>query len=75
MWTQKETTILFRTQQIIYGLKGDDEFLFEVIKTRRKAAPTVPSMIDGVNNNIESHFANTYKQQYNSVDDNDDNEG
>ena len=31
---------------------------FEVIKTQRKAAHTVSTMIDGVNTNIESHFAN-----------------
>ena len=42
-----------------------------MIKEQRKAAPTVSTMIDGVNTNIESHFANIYKQLYNSVDDKD----
>ena len=48
--------------------KGD---IFEMIKEQRKAAPTVSAMIDGVNTNIESHFANMYKQLYNSADDKD----
>ena len=48
--------------------KGD---IFEIIKEQRKVAPTVSTMIDGVNTNIESHFANIYKQLYNSVDDKD----
>ena len=48
--------------------KGD---IFEVIKAQRKAAHTVSTMIDGVNTNIESHFANIYKQLYNSIDDRD----
>ena len=43
--------------------------IFEVIKAQRKAAPSVSSMIDGVHTNIESHFASTYKELYNSLDD------
>ena len=42
-----------------------------MIKAQRKAAHTVSTMIDGVNTNIESHFANIYKQLYNSIDDRD----
>ena len=41
--------------------KGD---IFELIKEQRKAAPTVSTMIDGVNTNIESHFANIYTSNY-----------
>ena len=35
----------------------------------RTTVPTVSSMIDGVTNNVETHFANVYKKLYNSVDD------
>ena len=31
--------------------------------------PTVSSMIDGVTNNLETHFANVYEKLYNSIDD------
>ena len=48
--------------------KGD---IFEIIKEQRKAAPNVSTMIDVVNTNIESQFANIYKQLYNSADDKD----
>ena len=41
--------------------------IVEVVKTQRKAAPTVSPVIDGVNTNIDTHFAYFYKQLYNSV--------
>ena len=50
---------------------SDKDDIFEVIKAQRKAAHTVSTMIDGVNTNIKSHFANIYKQLYNSIDDRD----
>ena len=43
--------------------------IFEEIKKLRKAPLTVSTMIDGVTYKIESHFANTYRQLYNSIDD------
>ena len=42
---------------------------FDEIKKLRKAPPTVSTMIDGVSYKIESHFANTYRQLYNSIED------
>ena len=48
-----------------FNNKGD---IFEEIKKIRKAPPTVSTMIDGVTNKVESHFADIYKQLYNSLD-------
>ena len=46
--------------------KGD---IFKEIRKLRKTAPTVSSMIDGVANNLETHFADVYEKPYNSIDD------
>ena len=46
--------------------KGD---IFKEIRKLRKTAPTVSSMIYGVTNNLEIHFANVYEKLYNSIDD------
>ena len=43
--------------------------IFQEIKKQRRVAPTISNIIDGVTNNVESHFASIYKQVYNSVDD------
>ena len=43
--------------------------IFDEIKKLWRVPPTVSTMIDGVTCNIESHFANTYRQLYNSIDD------
>ena len=48
--------------------KGD---IFKEIRKLRKPAPAVSSMIDGVTNNLETHFANVYEKLYNSIDDKD----
>ena len=50
---------------------SNNDDIFEMIKTQRKAAPTISTIIDGVNINIGSHFTNICKQLYNSVDDKD----
>ena len=46
--------------------KGD---IFKEIGKLRKTAPTVSSMIDGVTNNLETHFANVHEKLYNPIDD------
>ena len=46
--------------------KGD---IFKEIRKLRKTAPTVSSMINGVTNNLETHFADVYEKLYNSIDD------
>ena len=38
----------------------------------RRSKPVIPNSINGVNENIENHFANIYKELFNSVDDKDD---
>ena len=43
--------------------------IFDEIKKLRKVHPTVSTMIDGVSYKIEPHFANTYRQLYNSIED------
>lgn len=44
--------------------------LYQEVKKMRKSPPLTANSIDGVTEDIPSHFANIYKQPYNSNDDN-----
>jgi endonuclease/exonuclease/phosphatase family metal-dependent hydrolase len=46
--------------------RGD---IFKEIRKLRKSPPEMTSMIDGVTNNVEAHFAKVYEKIYNSVED------
>ena len=43
--------------------------LFKEIKVMRKCKPIVASSMDGVTENVQNHFKNSYEQLYNSADD------
>ena len=65
----RKMTDIIKKNQLLNACINNNGDIFEEIKKLRKALPTVSTMIDGVTCKIESHFANTYRQLYNSIDD------
>ena len=65
----RRMTECIRKNTILDACINDKGNIFKEIRKLRKTAPTVSSMIDGVTNNIETHFANVYEKLYNSIDD------
>ena len=59
---------IIKKNRLLNACINNNGDIFDEIKKLRKA-PTVPTMVDGVSYKIESHFANTYRQLYNSIED------
>lgn len=63
-------TNLLKKNAFLQACMGNKDLdLFEMIRTTRKSTPTVANSIDGKNDNIPAHFADIYKNLYNSVSD------
>ena len=60
-------TVLHRVMKRTRNIYQSD--IFDVIKKQRSVAPTVSTVIDGITSVVETHFANTYRKIYNSVND------
>ena len=55
--------------KLLNACLNGNENIFDEIKKLRRSKPAVANSIDGVTVNIPGHFANIYKQLYNSVND------
>ena len=60
---------IIKKNRLLNACINNNGDIFDEIKKLRKAPPTVSTMIDGVSYKIESHFANTYRQLYDSIED------
>ena len=65
----RRMTECIRKNTLLDACINNNGDIFKEIRKLRRTSPTVSSVIDGNNSNIESHFADVYKKLYNSVDD------
>ena len=68
---QKAVNTIRRNTLLNSCLYGESDIFVEIKKLRKPENISVTS-IDGVNKNVEDHFANIYKDLFNSVDDKED---
>ena len=60
----------FKKNTLLNACTNNKSDIFvDVIKKQRSVAPTVSTVIDGITSDVETHFANTYRMIYNSVND------
>ena len=59
----------FKKNALLNACINNKSDIFDVIKKQRSVAPTVSTVIDGITSDVETHFANTYRKIYNSVND------
>ena len=65
----RRMTECIRKNTLLDACINNNGDIFKEIRKLRRTQPTVSSVIDGNNINIESHFAKVYEKLYNSVDD------
>ena len=68
----KKISEMMKKNSFIDACVRNNGDIFKLIRKERKSEPVVPTIIDGVSENIENHYAGIYSKLYNSVNDEED---